>query len=370
MKSATVPSRFRNDGAEIIDLTDIQRTARDMIRAKMARGEYETVAVHCPLCGGNDDTVVAEKDFYGFQVDTVVCHSCGMVYSNPRLTVAALQKMYANEYRDLDRVKPSSDDYFELERVKALGLMEFLAAHGLQERIQDKLIVEIGCGAGGGLQYFADAGFQVAGCDLSPTNVEYGSGKGLEIYYGSLDVVIAKLGDRVSDIGLVIYEQVFEHLVDPKGELEKLRGWLPRETLLYIGVPGFKNIGEHYGADFLRFLQIPHLCHYELRSLTALLCSEGYAALGGDETVRALFSYSGEVCPVAINCGQYDDVRSYLSGLERRRAALAPLRAFRAMPIALGLRMRKAIDGSALLPAPLKRGASAALKAIYHRFFK
>jgi hypothetical protein len=112
------------------------------------------VAVPCPLCDGSDYTIIAEKDFYGLPVNNVVCNFCGMLYQNPRLSGAALQKLYANEYRDLDRVKPSSDDYFELERDKAQAQMEFLAAHGLEEHVRGKLIIEIGCGVGGAAIFY------------------------------------------------------------------------------------------------------------------------------------------------------------------------------------------------------------------------
>jgi len=370
MKNVSVPRRFRNDGVESVDLTAIQRTARDTIRAKMDSGEYETVDVLCPLCKGNDCAVVAEKDFYGFATNTVVCRSCGMVYTNPRLTFVALQKMYANEYRELDRFKPSSNDYFELEKTKAIRLMEFLESHSLINRIHGKLIVEIGCGAGGGLQYFTDAGFQVAGCDLSHTNVDYASSRGIETYYGSLDVVVEKLGDRASGVGLVIYEQVFEHLADPRQELQKLARWLPHDSLLYIGVPGFKNIAKAYGSDLMPFLQIPHLCHYELRTLVSMLRSEGFNELVGDESARALFSYSGELCPVTINSGEYEVVRRYISALERRWAALAPIYLLRARHLKIGLNVRKTINDSELLPPLFKRVASTALKATYHLLFK
>lgn len=370
MKAVSVPRRFRNDGLESVDLTDTQMRARDVIRDKMASGEYKIVDVPCPLCGEDDDVVVAEKDFYGFASSTVVCRSCGMVYTNPRLTVGALQKMYANEYRDLDRSKPSSSDYFMLEKTKSIRMMEFLETHDLMSRLHGKLIVEIGCGAGGGLQHFADVGFRVVGCDLSPVNVDYACSNGIEAYYGSLDIVVEKLGDRASEVGLVIYEQVFEHLADPRGELQKLARWLPRDALLYIGVPGFKNIGKAYGSDLMPFLQIPHLCHFELRTLTAMLRREGFVDLVGDESARALFRYSGEVFPVEISPGQYEIVRSYLRGLERRRALLTPMRVLRVVPLKLGLKLRKVINESEFLPASLKRWTSTALRATYHLFVK
>jgi SAM-dependent methyltransferase len=225
----------------------------------------------------------------------------------------------------------------------------------------------------GGLQYFTDVGFCVSGCDLSPINVEFGRNKGLDIHCGNFEMLMSKLVDRVSDVGLVIYEQVFEHLADPRRELEKLRNWLPQEAILYIGVPGFKNIEKHYGADFLRYLQIPHLCHYELRTLTELLQSEGYSVLVGDETARIVARYSGAIRSVAINSQQSKDVRNYLKNLEIKRLAFGPRRAFNAlcaMPVELGLKIHKSIERSECLPLSFKYGSSLALKAIYHRFFK
>jgi len=292
------------------------------------------------------------------------------VYSNPRLTQAALEQMYATEYRDLDRVKPSSEDYFELEKVKAQGISQLIELNQLKDRLNGKLVIEVGCGAGGGLQYFSDAGLSVIGCDLSPTNVSFAKSKGLDVHYGGIGGIIAALGERAQDVGLVIYEQVFEHLVEPKQELSKLREWLPANALVYLGVPGFKNIANQYGSDLLRFLQLPHLCHYELGTLVSLASSEGYTFICGDESARALFSVSEKTVSRQKNGARYATTLLYLAQLERRRKVSEPIRFIRDFPAQTGLRLKEKVNSSSLLSPKIKRVIVNCLKGIYHRFYK
>jgi SAM-dependent methyltransferase len=370
MNVFTIAKRFRYDGIEIVPLTDIQKKARDSIRQKILCGEYAAEAVPCPLCGGSDCTTIAEKDFYGFPVTTVICKACGMVYSNPKLTQAALEQMYATEYRDLDRVKPSSQDYFELEKVKAQGIAQLIERNQLKKCLNGKLVVEVGCGAGGGLQYFSDAGLSVIGCDLSPTNVSFAKSKGLDVHYGGIDSIIAALGDRAQDVGLVIYEQVFEHLVEPKKELSKLKEWLPFGTLVYLGVPGFKNIANQYGSDFLRFLQLPHLCHFELGTLVSLASSQGYSFISGDESARALFSISDKALVRQEDGARYATTLLYLAQLERRRKVLDPVRWVKDLPTQIGLRLKEKVNSSSLLSPEIKSVIVNCLKGIYHCFFR
>jgi hypothetical protein len=126
MKNLILGKRFFDDGHEIVALTDLQRKARDAISAKMLDGNYETKEVQCPLCDGRDRITSQKKDFYGLPVSTVICCNCSMIYANPRLSKPALTGMYANEYRDLDRVHPTSREYFDLEIKKAERIAEYL----------------------------------------------------------------------------------------------------------------------------------------------------------------------------------------------------------------------------------------------------
>ncbi|WP_281742912.1 class I SAM-dependent methyltransferase [Polynucleobacter yangtzensis] len=370
MKNSILGKRFFNDGHEIVVLTDLQRRARDSIYEKMLDGRYVSEVVKCPLCDGNSHITLSEKDFYGLPVKTVICRNCSMIYANPRLSRDALVGMYANEYRDLDRVHPTSGEYFELEIKKAERIAEYLTKNGVLSKLNDKLIIEIGCGAGGALHHFKKLGFNTMGCDLSPRNVEYGVSRGLDIRYGDIDALMLSLDFNFKDIGLVIYEQVFEHLSEPKLELERLHGLLPKNSFLYIGVPGIKNIANHYGSDFLRFLQLPHLCHFELRTLVKLVQSTGFSFLCGDESARAIFSRSGVRSLLPVSDSNYLATIEYLRILEIRRKVAVPFRRLKEVPIILGMGLASKIRNSRFIPQPIKSAASRFLKFAYHQFFK
>jgi SAM-dependent methyltransferase len=333
--------RFRDNGREVFTLTDIQTEARDRIRAKVLDGRYAAEHIPCPLCEGGDNQPLSEKDAYGLPMRAVVCRDCALVYTNPRLTQVALAEMYKTEYSDLDRVLPSSKDYFELEKKKGAIIFALLEKHGFLPLIEGSLIVDVGCGAGGVLGYFKDKGFDVLGCDLVPKNLKYGVEiQGLELHYGGLEAIQGVIADRGRRLGLVIYEQVFEHLTAPKTELRKLRTVMPDDALLYVGVPGLRNIEAHYGADLIRYLQLPHLLHFDLSRLNAMLAVCGFAAYVGDETVRALYRPASTA---ELDRADYRDILQFLEVMEKRRSSQAIGKALRELPLTCARALKKAI---------------------------
>lgn len=271
-------------------LTFVQKKARDRIAEKLERGEYLVENVNCPLCGSHQNKLLAEKDAYGLPMKTVICIDCGIVYTNPRLAEVSLPAFYGGDYRDFDRVLPSVEDYFQLERTKGSRIHSMLSESGLLDRVRGKLVIEIGCGAGGVLSYFKSDGFAVLGCDLVAKHLEYGvSNQSIELHYGNLELIKNIVTSRGSEIGLIIYEQVFEHLPYPKKELEMVHSLMSPSSLLYIGVPGLKNIDAQYHSDFIRFLQLPHLIHFDLDRLTAMMNASGLTLLTGNEIVQAVY---------------------------------------------------------------------------------
>ena len=90
----------------------------------------------------------------------------------------------------------------------------------------------------------------------------------------------------------IILEQTLEHLSDPIGLLKVLRKRLNPDGLLYIGVPGFRNIRQQYDGDLLRYIQFPHLVHFTLSSLSSILNSAGFNLIWGTESISALAQIS------------------------------------------------------------------------------
>lgn len=354
MLNEPIGKRYRGDGKENFQLTPVQIAARDRIAAKLRRGDYPVEAVDCPLCGGGRSTCLSEKDTYGLPVRVVACSDCGLVYNNPRLAQSCLPAFYSEDYRELDRVLPDVEAYFQLESAKGERILQFLEQNKLLPRLHGKLVIDIGCGAGGVLGHFKQAGYDVLGCDLVPAHLEYGRRqKQLDLHYGSLQQIRQITAERTADIGLVIYEQVFEHLPDPKAELQMLHELLGPDSLLFIGVPGLRNIDEQYGSDFLRFLQLPHLVHFDLDHLVALMRANGFEFLAGNEIAQAVFMKSAR--KEAGSWPGHEATVTFLAALERRRWKKVLASWIRHFPMHLGRSVRGAIEKSHL-PAPVKQG--------------
>ncbi len=362
MLSEPISKRYRDDGRENFDLTPIQMAARDRIAAKLHGQIYPVEEVDCPLCGCKDRTCLSEKDTYGLQVRVVACRQCGLVYNSPRLAQGCLPAFYSEDYRELDRVLPSIEAYFQLESMKGQRIYRFLENNGLLSDLEGKLIIDIGCGAGGVLGHFKQAGYAVLGCDLVPDHLEYGKHeKQLDLHYGSLREIQRIVSERRADVGLVIYEQVFEHIPDPSAELKMLRSLLGPDSLLFIGVPGLRNIDEQYGSDFLRYLQLPHLVHFDLEHLVALLESNRFEFMAGNEIAQAVFKKSNRNVPCSIP--SFDSTANFLVGLEHRRKRQAVTSWARHLPRNLARRTRQAIENSPL-PAPFRNRVIQALRRI------
>ncbi|MDF2529173.1 MAG: ubiG 4 [Gammaproteobacteria bacterium] len=290
MLNKLIARRYKNNGFESLRLAPKQRQARKLICNKIKKKVYKLEKTNCPSCASCKNCLLAEKDMYGLPVRTVLCVDCDFVYTNPRLDSLALQQFYEIDYKSLDRDISDISEYFSQEKTKGQRIYQFILDNGLLDQLAGKLIVDIGCGAGGVIAYFRDLNYQVVGCDLSPENLNYAKHvQKLDVHYGGLETIKDIINEKSLKIGLVIYEQVLEHLSQPQTELASLQHILDSDSLVYIGVPGLRNIDNSYDSDFLRYIQIPHLLCFDLASLKKLMIKSQYVFVAGDETVRALF---------------------------------------------------------------------------------
>jgi SAM-dependent methyltransferase len=308
--------RNRYDGVAVAALNDEQAAARDRVLTRLESGEYELEEVACPDCGRRNGVPVAEKERHGLPMRVVACAGCGLVYTSPRLSEPSLERFYERDAYELDRGSAPRGALFAIEREKGHRIAGFLEGAGLAGRVRG-VVVEIGCGAGGILDVFRERGHAVLGCDLSPECVAFARDRGVDVHKGSVEAVARILGERGERAGLIIYEQVLEHLASPKDELHSAGSLLADSGLLYVGVPGLRDVDEHYGSDLLQYLEIDHLVHFDLDSLTRIACDAGFARIVGDEQVRAVFEQaSGGLKPAS---GGLERTVSFLRALERRR---------------------------------------------------
>jgi 2-polyprenyl-3-methyl-5-hydroxy-6-metoxy-1,4-benzoquinol methylase len=312
-------SRYRNDGKETLRLNDVQLKARAVVNNKIASGQYHFESVPCVICHGSDFEVLSEKDRYGFDCKAVICKSCGLVQTNPRLTQESYNDFYNTEYRPLyGGTETATEKFFQEQYEHGKRIYDYLKPYLPKEG----LILEIGCGAGGILQYFKDRGYRVKGVDLAEEYVVYGRDQhGLDLQAVTLEGLNPSLKPDV-----IIYSHVLEHILKPDEELKRLRDFLSESAILYIEIPGVKNLSKHYMMDFLRYLQNAHTYYFSLTSLRNLAEKQGYVFIKGDEEVRSIFKKSAGNAAAATLKNDYRPTLSFLKRFEflRRFYKISP----------------------------------------------
>lgn len=244
-----------------------------------SRGLYPQASIAC-LCGSTNDELVATFDRQGLSLRTVLCRACGLMRSDPYLTAAAQEAFYSRLYRRL--YSPFGPEIlFMQQKQYGEGLRRFLSRHG---HPHPRRVFEVGCGAGGILQAFSEAGSDLAvGCDLDSMYLNYGVERGLRLETGDV-TTLSKHGHA----DLLIYSHVLEHLLDPVTELHHARDLLSAGGCILVAVPGVLSIRQTYGSVH-RFLQIAHVWHFCLRTLDMVFGKAGYVRVSGDERVHAVY---------------------------------------------------------------------------------
>jgi len=285
LSSHMISNRFRNDRKPLIKLKAIQVEAIQDIEAKILNGHYTFENCPCPICKVSDTEVLSEKDRYGLEFMVVMCKTCGLIYTNPRMTQRSYTDFYNSEYRRLyGGTHTATANFFQKQYEQGRQIFDFIQSTFRDKDFIGLKVLEVGCGAGGILHYFKQQKCTVLGVDLGKEYIDYGrSHFGLNLQYGSLDNVT----DFTPDV--VIYSHVMEHILDLESELLTLKRIGHAETLFYIEVPGIKYIPKNYKMDALRYFQNAHTFHFTLTSLTNLFNTYGFKLIKGSDEVRSIF---------------------------------------------------------------------------------
>lgn len=303
--------RYKGDGIATIELNDIQKKYLDEFRKKWNSGVYQRENFSCECGNTKEFEVLGEKDRYGLPVMTVICKHCGLVMTNPRMTADSYDRFYASEYPLIYRAISKPDDHYFLNRV-AYGhsVVDFIEEKG---KSCGKEVLEIGCAGGGIVKAFEERGYHALGVDLSPSYIEFGKSKGVNVRCCHSGKLLKE--NKVYDI--IILNHVLEHFTDLKNELEIVRKLLnPQGGLLFVAVPGIKNLLFSYCNDFLQFLQNAHVYHFTQDTLVQTLKLHGFDVVYANEKVEALFCI-GKKADIIDN--YYEDILTFLRNLEVHR---------------------------------------------------
>lgn len=305
--------RYEYDGKPVWNLNELQIEMKKQIELKINQGIYQFESVSCCICNSNEFETLSTKERYGLYMPVVICKQCGLIQTNPRMNQNSYNSFYNNEYRKLyTGTEFPSNESFLNEYNKGKQIYSYLS-NVLPKTPNELFIFEVGCGAGGVLQYFREQGCCVQGIDLGKEYIDFGKTRyGLNLSVGAIrDVPFDK------SLDVIIYSDVLEHILHPERELADIRRILSPNGILYIGVPGVKNLMNSYGRNFLNLLQNAHTYHFTLRTMKNLLKTTGFQLIIGDEFIRAVFKKSPLTSSETVK-NDYETVMTYLKKLERK----------------------------------------------------
>jgi SAM-dependent methyltransferase len=214
---------------------------------------------------------------------TVLCTSCGLVWTNPRPSDAEVDRYYASEYR-VDYAGQHVPSRRKILR-GLIGAEERRQLFAPQVGAGDRLL-DIGCGAG-------EFVFLLRARDIDATGIEPGeefsdfSRRVMQVPIQTATVESATVAPASQR--LITMFHMLEHAADPRRTLSTIRGWLGSEGRLVVEVP---SVDATVQAPAHRF-HYAHLYGFTAATLGAIGEAAGLSVVktmhsddGGQRDVR------------------------------------------------------------------------------------
>jgi 2-polyprenyl-3-methyl-5-hydroxy-6-metoxy-1,4-benzoquinol methylase len=211
----------------------------------------------CDLCGQSLFVIVADQDRLGHPLQTVVCHSCGLVSTNPRPSDEEIEKFYRDEYRKAYKqaFEPKLKHLYRAGRV-ALERLEYL----FPLLSAGESVLDLGAGGGELLFVLRGLGFDVQGIE---PNIGYGNVArdllGLPVQVTNYRQATVEPGS----LDVVTCFHVLEHLPHPVDALSAMAAWLKPNGLMLIEVPHVMSRCQWPQSRY----HIGHLHHFSASTL-------------------------------------------------------------------------------------------------------
>lgn len=219
-----------------------------------------TELVPCNLCGTSDYEVVARRDRDRQPLQSVLCRSCGLVWTNPRAPAGEIDGYYESVYR------PDYTGAAAPARRKLLrGL---LGARERRDALRRLLparaaVLDVGCGAGELVYLLRHAGMDAAGIEPGADYAEFARRfLGVPVQTATVDTADV----AAASLDAVTMYHCLEHVADPKHVMSRAGAWLRMDGVMVVEVP---NLESTVQAPSHRY-HYAHLYHFSGPTLAAL----------------------------------------------------------------------------------------------------
>ncbi|MDQ3850492.1 MAG: class I SAM-dependent methyltransferase [Actinomycetota bacterium] len=243
----------------------------------------------CPICAGPlgglaarsiDRLVTGDGPF-----DVHECPRCELGVTRPRLTDEELGRYYSSDYYEAFCEWAAPRRVSPLRRARrrwrafAAGRRTARPPFSLLIGTGQGRVLDVGCGDGGLLAQFADAGWDAVGLDPSETAIAAVRARGLEAHAGTLGHHPWPPGS----FDAVLFSHSLEHIPDPMAALEEAARLLAPGGALAVVVPNWKTWQRRLFGGRWFSLDLPrHQQHFSPTALRRAAERVGLAPIAVD----------------------------------------------------------------------------------------
>lgn len=197
----------------------------------------------CNLCGSDKGAKIPFRYLFKERyLWAIKCEECSLVSIWPRPKDEEIEQMYAADYfTGADKQTHHMEvDYLQIlsagDYVDGVNAMEKHAKRGSS-------ILDVGCATGHFLYALKNAGYQVAGTELSAYAASYGNDNlGVNIVNAPFDEQLIGTSFQPESFDVIMMNDVLEHFTHPKEALITANKLLKKGGVILIQLPGTLNL--------------------------------------------------------------------------------------------------------------------------------